>query len=88
MNKDSVIVSRRTRSRNKPLRSAATLPDRLETHRESLWLELFHSIELSLGLICHVEVEQVDASVSLDNALQTYEGSKEMDEANLRLWRA
>ena len=66
-----VIITRRTGSRDKALRSAATLSDRLERHRESLWLELFHSKELSFSLINHVPSQQVDASASLDNALQT-----------------
>ena len=71
-NKDRVIISLRTRSQDKALRSAATLSDRLERHWESLRLELFHSRELGLSLINHAQVEQVDASVSLDNALETY----------------
>ena len=60
------------RDRDKALRSAATLSDRLERHWESLRLELFHSRELGLSLINHAQVEQVDASVSLDDALETY----------------
>ena len=71
-NKDRVIISLRTRSQDKALRSAVTLSDRLERHWESLRLELFHSRELGLSLINHVQVEQVDASVSLDDALETY----------------
>ena len=71
-NKDRVIISLRTRSQDKALRSAATLSDRLERHWESLRLELFHSRELGLSLINHAQVEQVDASVSLDDALETY----------------
>ena len=71
-NKDRVIISLRTRSQDKALRSAATLSDRLERHCESLRLELFHSRELGLSLINHAQVEQVDVSVSLDDALETY----------------
>ena len=71
-NKDRVIISLRTRSQDKALRSAATLSDRLERHWESLRLELFHSRELGLSLINHTQTEQVDASVSLDDALETY----------------
>ena len=71
-NKDRVIISLRTRSQDKALRSAATLSDRLERHWESLRLELFHSRELGLSLINHAQAEQVDASVSLDDALETY----------------
>ena len=71
-NKDRVIIVLRTRSQDKALRSATTLSDRLERHWESLRLELFHSRELGLSLINHAQVEQVDASVSLDNALETY----------------
>jgi integrase len=71
-NKDRVIISLRTKSKDKALRSAATLSDRLERHWESLRLELFHSRELGLTLINHVQAEQVDASVSLGDALKTY----------------
>ena len=71
-NKDRVIISLRTRSQDKDLRSAATLSDRLERHWESLRLELFHSRELGLSFINHAQAEQVDASVSLDDALETY----------------
>ena len=70
--KDRVIISLRTRSQDKALRSAATLSDRLERHWESLRLELFHSRELGLNLINHAQVEQVDASVTLDDGLETY----------------
>ncbi len=70
-NKDRVIISLRTRSQDKALRSAATLSDRLERHWESLRLELFHSRELGLSFINHAQAEQVDASVSLDDALET-----------------
>ena len=71
LNKDRVIISLRTRSQDKALRSAATLSDRLERHWESLRLELFHSRELGLSLINHAQVEQVDASVTLDDGLET-----------------
>ena len=71
-NKDRVIISLRTRSQDKALRSATTLSDRLERHWESLRLELFNSRELGLSIINHAQVEQVDASVSLDDALATY----------------
>ena len=71
-NKDRVIISLRTKSKDKALRSAATLSDRLERHWESLRLELFHSRELGLSLITHVQAEQVGASVSLGDALKTY----------------
>ena len=71
-NKDRVIISLRTKSKDKALRSAATLSDRLERHWESLRLELFHSRELGLSLINHVQAEQVGASVSLGDALKTY----------------
>jgi len=71
-NKNRVIISLRTRSQDKALRSAASLSDRLERHWESLRLELFHSRELGLSLINHVQAEQVDASVSLGDALKTY----------------
>ena len=71
-NKDRVIISLRTKSKDKALRSAATLSDRLERHWESLRLELFHSRELGLSLINHVQAEQVGASVSIGDALKTY----------------
>jgi len=71
-NKKRLIISLRTRSQDKALRSAASLSDRLERHWESLRLELFHSRELGLSLINHVQAEQVDASVSLGDALKTY----------------
>ena len=71
-NKDRVIISLRTRSQDKALRSAATLSDRLERHWENLTLELFHSRELGLSLINHAQAEQVNVSVSLDDALATY----------------
>ena len=71
-NKDRVIISLRTRSQDKALRSAATLSDRLERHWESLRLELFHSRELGLSLISHAKAMHVDSSVSLDDALETY----------------
>ena len=71
-NKDRVIISLRTRSQDKALRSAATLSDRLERHWESLRLELFHSKELGLSLINHAQAEKVEAPVSLDDALETY----------------
>tara|TARA_A200000113_G_scaffold201804_1_gene195792 strand:- start:785 stop:1129 length:345 start_codon:yes stop_codon:yes gene_type:complete len=67
-NKDRVIISLRTRSQDKALRSAATLSDRLERLWESLRLELFHNRELGLSLINHAQAEQVDASISLDDA--------------------
>ena len=76
-NKDRVIISLRTRSQDKALRSAATLSDRLERHWESLRLELFHSRELGLSLINHAQAEKVEASVSLDDALETYLRLKE-----------
>ena len=71
-NKDRVIITLRTRSRDKALRSAATLSDGLERHWESLTLELFHSKELGLSLINHVQSKRVDASACLDDALETY----------------
>jgi hypothetical protein len=71
-NKDRVIISLRTRSQEKALRSATTLSDRLERHWESPRLELFHSRELGLSLINHVETDQVSASIALDDALETY----------------
>ena len=45
-NKDRVIVSLRTRSRDKACRSSEALSDRLERYWESLRLEFFHSREL------------------------------------------
>ncbi len=69
-NKDKVIITLRTRSQDNHLRSAATLSDRLERHRESLRLELFHSRELGLSLINHAQPDQVDVSLSLDDALK------------------
>jgi hypothetical protein len=35
-------------------------------------LEFFHSRDLGLSLINHAQAKQVDTSVSLDDALETY----------------
>ena len=47
-NKDRVIISLRTKSKDKALSSAKTLSDRLERYWDSLRLELFHSRGLGL----------------------------------------
>ena len=69
-NKDRVIITLRTSSQDNHLCSAATLSDRLERHRESLRLELFHSRELGLSFINDAQPDQVDVSLSLDDALK------------------
>ena len=71
-NKDRVIISLRTRSKDKALRSATTLSDRLERYWESLRLELFHSRELGLSLISPFDTERATKPVSLDDALVNY----------------
>ena len=71
-NKDRVIISLRTKSKDKALRSATTLSDRLERYWESLRLELFHSRELGLSLISPFDTERATKPVSLDDALVNY----------------
>ena len=71
-NKDRVIISLRTRSQGKALRSAATLSDRLERHWESLRLDLFHSRELGLYLRQEAQVQTLQSDFTLDDALELY----------------
>ena len=71
-NKDRVIISLRTRSQEKALRSAATLSDRLERHWESLRLEIFHSRELGLYLRQEAQAQTHQSDFTLDDALELY----------------
>ena len=50
-NKDWIIISLRTRFKDKALRFATTLSDRLERYWGSLRLELFYSRELGIVMV-------------------------------------
>ena len=71
-NKDRVIVSLHTRSLPKAQRSAAALSDRLERYWDSIRLEVFHTRELGLSLVQEVEADRSSASVSIQDALDSY----------------
>ena len=71
-NKDRVIISLRTRSQDKALRSAQTLSDRLERYWESLRLELFHSRELDLYVRQNLPASSPQSNFTLDDALELY----------------
>ena len=78
-NKDRVIISLRTRSQNKALRSAQTLSDRLERYWESLRLELFHSRELGLYVRQNLPASSPQSNFTLDDALELYLSLKVVD---------
>ena len=66
-NKDRVIISLRTRSQDKALRSAATLSDRLERHWESLRLVALISdtgMRLSEAAGLHVNDFHLDEDIA------------------------
>ena len=71
-NKGIVIISLRTRSQDKTMRSATTLSDRIERHWESLRLELFHSRELGLYLRQEPQMQTPQSDFTLDDALELY----------------
>ena len=71
-NKGIVIISLRTRSQDKTMRSATTLSDRLERHWESLKLELFHSRELGLYPRQEPQMQTPQSDFTLDDALELY----------------
>ena len=71
-NKDRVIVSLHTRSLPKAQRSAAALSDRLERYWDSIRLEVFHTRELGLSLVQEFEADRSSASVSIEDALNSY----------------
>ena len=71
-NKDRVIISLRTKSQDKALRSAKTLSDRLESYWDSLRLELFHSRELGLYTMSSISEKPKPSSFSIDDALNLY----------------
>ena len=69
-NKDRVIVSLRTRSRDKACRSSKALSDRLECYWESLRLEFFDSRELGLHIRSVVEIDTTVSDFTSDDALE------------------
>ena len=71
-NKDRVIISLRTKSKDKALRSAKTLSDRLERYWDSLRLELFHTRELGLYTMFSVSEKPKPSSFTIDDALNLY----------------
>ena len=71
-NKDRVIISLRTKSQDKALRSAKTLSDRLERYWDSLRLELFHSRELGLYTMSSISEKSKPSSFTIDDALKLY----------------
>ena len=75
-NKDRVIISLRTRSRDKALRLSQTLSDRLERYWESLRLELFHSRELGLHVRQDLKASSPQSDFTLDDALELYQSLK------------
>ena len=71
-NKNRVIISLRTKSKDKALRSAKTLSDRLEKYWDSLGLELFHSREFGRYTMSSVSEKTKPSSFTIDDALNLY----------------
>ena len=68
-NKDRVIISLRTRSQDKALRSAQALSDRLERSWESLRPELFHIRELGLYVRQDLPAFSPQSNFTINDAL-------------------
>ena len=77
-NKDRVIVSLRTRSRDKACRSSEALSDRLERYWESLRLEFFHSRELGLHIRSDIEKGTAISDFTIDDAVEHYLSQKDL----------
>ena len=71
-NKGRVIVSLRTRSRDKACRSSKALSDRLERYWESLRLEFFHSREFGLLIRRDIEIGTTISDFTIDDASELY----------------
>ena len=71
-NKDRVIFSLRTRSRDKACRSSKALSDRLERYWERLRPEFFHSSELGLHIRSDIEIDTTIWDFTIDDALELY----------------
>ena len=69
-NKNRVVISLRTSSKQKAIESANKLTDRLETYWNTLRLELFHTKELKLSFLDNQKSKK--ETVKLSKALDTY----------------
>ena len=69
-NKNRVVISLRTSSKQKAIESANKLTDRLETYWNTLRLELFHTKELKLSFLDNQKSKT--ETVKLSKALDTY----------------
>ena len=69
-NKNRVVISLRTSSKQKAIESASKLTDRLETYWNTLRLELFHTKELKLSFLDNQKSKT--ETVKLSKALDTY----------------
>ena len=69
-NKKRVVISLRTLSEPKALKSAIKLADRLETYWSTLRLELFHTKELKLSFLDNEKI--ISEKLKLSDALNIY----------------
>ena len=71
-NKNRVVISLRTSSKQKAIESANKLTDRLETYWNTLRLELFHTKELKLSFLDNQKskTETVKLSKALDTDIK------------------
>ena len=69
-NKKRVVISLRTLSKPKALKSAIKLADRLETYWSTLRLELFHTKELKLSFLDNEKI--ISEKLKLSDALNVY----------------
>ena len=69
-NKKRVVISLRTLSEPKALKSAIKLADRLETYWSTLRLELFHTKELELNFLVNEKI--ISKKLKLSEALDIY----------------
>ena len=69
-NKKRVVISLRTLSEPKALKSAIKLADRLETYWSTLRLELFHTKELKLSFLDNEKI--ISEKLKLSDALNVY----------------
>ena len=69
-NKNRVVISLRTSSKQKAIETANKLTDRLETYWNTLRLELFHTKELKLSFLDNQKSKT--ETVKLSKALDTY----------------
>ena len=69
-NKKRVVISLRTLSKPKALKSAIKLADRLETYWSTLRLELFHTKELKLSFLDNENI--ISEKLKLSDALNIY----------------